>query len=260
MRAVPLLRSLPALTLGVCLIAAPLSAQIRIPKPRLPNPLNRAAPSGRPAPTYDDRVLEITDARAASLLKGLKAEQDARPALAAGYKRNQDARAAAEARSRGPEEQAQDCLANSPEFHAYTADTGGMNGLVARITALQAKGDFAAIQVITDSVTRASTRRDSALTAARQRCTAAANAAGPVAAPPEAPRIPLGDSLHIIGARAAGVTPDQYSILRERVQAFLNTNESDLRSSMYVYSDNEMTVLRGRRAQFSPYAATLSDE
>lgn len=260
MRAAPRLLTLPSLALGACLIAAPLGAQIRMPKPHLPNPLNRAtaAATGRPGPSYDDRVLEITDPRAASLLKGLKAEQDARPALAAAYKRNSDARAAAVA-ARSPEEQAQSCLANSPEFRAMTTDTGGMNAAMARVQALQAKGDYAAIQVIADSVSHASARRDSAYQAARRRCEAGV-ARAPTGPPPAAPRIGLADSLHIIGAAAAGVTPDQYSILRERVQAYLTTNEADLRSSSYVYGESEMTVLRNRRAQFSPFTTMLSDE
>src|ERR1043165_9684322 len=119
-----------------------------MPKHHLPSPLNRAATAvqGSPAPNYDDRLLEITDARAGALLKGLKAEQDARPALAAAYKRNADARAAAEVRSRGPEVQAQNCFSNSPEYRALSTDTGSMNAMVARVQALQAKGDYAAIQ------------------------------------------------------------------------------------------------------------------
>lgn len=251
------MRTLPLLL--CCLIAAPLGAQIRMPKPHLPNPLNRAPTTGRPGPTYDDRVLEITDARAANLLKGLKAEQDARPALEAAYKRNADARAAAEVASRGPEERTQECIANSPEYRAVGADSGATMAMVARVQALQAKGDYAGIQKISDSMSHAVAKRDSSLAAARQRCEANMPAA-PSGPPPAAPRIPLADSLHIIGAGAAGVTPDQYSILRERVQAYLNTNEADLRNSMYVYGANEMTVLRNRRAQFTPYATMLSDQ
>ena len=258
----PLLLVHPSLTFAACLIAAPLGAQIRMPKPHLPNPLNRAATSARPGPTYDDRVLEITEARAAGLLKGLKAEQDARPALAAAYKRNADARAAAAVASRSPEEQTQECIANTPEYRAMTSDTASaaMTALATRVQALQARGDYATISKISDSVSRAAARRDSSFTAARQRCAAAAGQAATVAPPPVEPRIPLADSLHIIGAGAAGVTPDQYSILRERVQAYLASNESDLRSSMYVYSGDEMTVLRNRRAQFTPYATVLSEQ
>ncbi len=256
------MRSTPLLL--ACLVAAPLAAQIRMPKPRLPNPISRAADavSGRPGPTYDDHVLEITDARAAALLKGLKAEQDARPALAAAYKRNQDARAAAEVRSRSPEEQTQECIANTPEYRAMTSDTASaaMTALATRIQALQARGDYTTISKISDSVSRAAAHRDSTFTAARQRCAAAAGQAGPVAPPPAEPRIPLADSLRVIGAGVAGVTPDQYTILRERGPAALMTNESDLRSSMYVYGGNEMTVLWNRKLQFAPYSAMLSDQ
>ena len=265
MPAAPLFRSLAALTLGACLVAAPASAQFRLPKPRVPNPLNRAN-SGNDnsrTPTYDDRVLEITDARLAALIRGLQAEQRQRPTLAAAYQANADARARAEAAGRDQRsaaDRAGSCVANSPEYRALMADSTNQLAMIQRIQALQAKGDYTAMQVLGDSIARAAARRDSLLAKAQQRCTAQNPADTASSAVPEKPNRTLGDSLHVIGASAAGLTPDQYSVLRERVAAFLSTDEADLRNSLWVYGNGEMQALKAKKAELQRYQATLTEE
>ena len=82
----------------LAVVATPLSAQIRLPKPKLPTPsVPVSAPNVR-MPTFDDRVLEMTDARLTALGRGLKAMKDQRAELERGYKKNADDRAAQEGR------------------------------------------------------------------------------------------------------------------------------------------------------------------
>ena len=256
--------------LVVSIVATPLAAQFHVPKPKVPNPIARVLPSTSPTrqPTYDDRVLEITDARVTALLRGLEAEKRQRPALTTGYRQNADARAADAVARRGAEgrdEQVSTCFQQSPEYRQVFADTGEagqerMNALATRITALQAKGDFAAIQAITDSVTRVTSKRDSLLTAARRKCDAIPAAKVPTGPPPAEPSKPLADSLQVIGAGAAGMSADQYAVMRERVLAYLSTDEADLRSSMYAFGGGELSVLRARKNDLQRYQTTLAAE
>ncbi|HVX88422.1 MAG TPA: hypothetical protein VG940_05800 [Gemmatimonadales bacterium] len=264
-----------ALILATGLLAASpardLAAQIRVPRPKIPNPLSRVTQGASPdtrAPSFDDRVLEITDARVTSLIRGLEIEKRQRPALADGYRRNADARAAdavARRGAEGREEQVSLCFQRSPEYQAVFADTGEagqakMVALANRIQALQARGDYNAIQAISDSVTRVASRRDSLLTAARARCDAIPAAKVPTGPPPAEPSRPLADSLRVLGAGGAGLTSDQYAILRERVLAYLSTDEAELRRSLYVFSGGELAVLRARKSDLQRYQSTLAEE
>ncbi|HET7041870.1 MAG TPA: hypothetical protein VFI13_07615 [Gemmatimonadales bacterium] len=247
------------------LIAAPANAQFRLPKPRVPNPLNRgtSASNGPRTPTYDDRVLEITDARLTTLMRGLDAEQRQRPALETAYKKNADARAAYEASQRGAEgreEQVNTCLQASPEYRSVMSDTStaAQTAMISRIQALQARGDYAAIKVISDSMAHRVAAHDSLLNAARARCEGGAAATPAPSVPPAAPAHSLADSIQILGAGASGMTVEQYAVMQERVLAYLNSDEGRT-GSLYAYSDAEMTVLRNKRAQLQRYQATLTE-
>ena len=254
-----------------CVMAAtPVAAQFHLPKPKVPNPLSRVTQAATPErqPTYDDRVLEITDARVTALLRGLEAEKRQRPTLTTAYRQNADARAADAVARRGAEgrdEQVSNCFQQSPEYRQVFADTGEagqarMTALATRIQALQARGDFAAIQAISDSVTRVTSKRDSLLTAARKRCEAIPAPKVPTGPPPPEPSKPLADSLQVLGAGAAGMSADQYAVMRERVLAYLSTDEADLRSSMYVFGGGELGVLRARKNDLQRYQTTLAAE
>lgn len=257
------------------LTATQAAAQFHIPKPKVPNPVDRvtqrATEAVTPArqPTFDDRVVEMTDARLSALIRGLRAEQQQRPALEAGYKKNSDDRAAYEVAVRSQGERANNaasCLTNSPEYRAIYGDTATQRKTAERLQKAHDRGDERMAQAIQDSIQRAMLNIDPqvamGMVTAQQRCAASQAAVGaPVAGhpPAEAPRTSLGDSLRIIGTGASGLTDDQYSVMRERVLAFLNTDEADLRRSMYVYSNTEMTALRGRRAELQRYQALLTD-
>ena len=87
----------------------------------------------------------------------------------------------------------------------------------------------------------------------------ATNAAPTPPAVIPAPRIPLADSLRVIGTGAAGMTDDQYAIMRERVLAYLTTDEAELRNSMYVFGTDELTVLRARKGDLQRYQTALAE-
>lgn len=258
----------------VLLVAAPAAAQIRMPRPRVPNPIDRAAQAATQAvtpartPTFDDRVIEMTDARLASLIRGLRAEQQQRPGLEAGYKKNSDDRAAFEVATRRQVDRAttaQNCLTNSPEFRAIYGDSAARRKTEERLQKARDRGDDRAAQAIEDSVTNAMMNIDPqvalGLVTVHQRCGAAeavaATPAAPPRMPPATPRIPLGDSLRIIGTGVSGLTDEQYGVMRERVLAYLTTDEQELRASMWAFSGTEMTALRARKSELQRYQPLL---
>ena len=265
---------IPLLFAFTVLVASPpATAQIRLPRPRVPNPVDRATQAATQAatpartPTFDDRVIEMTDARLGALIRGLRAEQQQRPGLEAGYKKNADDRAAFEVTTRRQHNRvttAQDCLVNSREYRAIYGDTAARRKTEERLQKARDRGDERAAQAIEDSVTNAMMNIDPqvamGLVTVQQRC-GASEAVAAMSTPPRipaaAPRVPLGDSLRIIGTGASGLTDEQYGVMRERVLAFLTTDEEDLRASMYVYSRAEMTALHARKSELQRYQPLL---
>jgi hypothetical protein len=268
----PLLVVLLALLLSV---PAPerLTAQIRMPRPRVPNPLDRARAAATPArtPTFDETVIEITDRRLSSLIRGLRAEQEQRPGLEAAYKRNADERAAAQVAQRRAGERinsAQSCFVNSPEYRRIYGDTASQRRAKERIDAARERKDEAAATRIEDSISQSMMMIDPeiamGLMTAQQRCGISdptlyspTQMAAQAQAQSSQPRVPLGDSLRIIGTGASGMTPEQYAMMRERVLAFLTTDEDALRGSLWAYTNGEMTALRAKRSELERYQAVL---
>jgi hypothetical protein len=259
--------------LACALGARPVGAQFRLPKPKIPNPVSRATQAATQAvtparqPTFDDQVIEMTDARLSALIRGLRAEQSQRPALEAGYKKNTDDRAAFQVATRRQNDginNAQDCLTNSPEFRAFNGDTAAKRKTAERIQKARDGGHEAQAQAIEDSVGQAMMMVDPqvamGLTTAQQRCgMSKAVAAMPTTArvPPQEPRLRLGDSLRVIGRGASGMTGEQYGVMRERVLAYLTTDEDELRASLWVFSGTEMTALRARKTELQRYQTLL---
>lgn len=74
------------------------------------------------------------------------------------------------------------------------------------------------------------------------------------------PRIPVADSLRVLGAGAAGMTPEQYTLMQERVLAYLVTDEAQTaRGQGWAFSAGEVRVLHARRAALQPYQQFLAD-
>lgn len=257
--------------LALVLAASPVAAQFRIPKPKLPNPLNRATASagGPRAPEYDDRVIEITDARITGLLRGLKVEQDQRPALVAGYKKNADDRAAAEVAMRNhsdPVSRWQACMMRVMEI-----DTVAQARFQRRLNAARERNDDATVERLQDSMTQAmladAPRMAQAQAQAMQpggKCgptpTAAAMAAAQPRIVPE-PSLPLADSLHVLAAGSAGMTADQFAVMQERVLGYLTTDDAELArgQGMWAFGATELNVLHNRRAALQQYQSILTD-
>ena len=260
----------PLLVLALAAFATPATAQFRVPRPRVPNPVDRATQAATQAvtparqPTFDDRVLEMTDARLGALIRGLSAEQQQRPGLERTYKRNADERAAAEVAIRRQSDATtrwQHCL-----VQVMGIDTVAQARLDRRMAAARERGDDRTVERLEDSVMQAMMTKGPDLALAQAdaikpggKCgpapTAGAAALPPRIVPP--PRISLGDSLRVIGTGASGMADEPYGIMRERVLAYLTTDEDDLRTSMYVFGRTELTALKARKSELQRYQSLL---
>ena len=256
-------RSLLLLTV----LATPLSAQIRLPKPKLPTPSlpGASAPNVR-MPSYDDRVLEITDARLTALMRGLKVAKDQRPVLERGYKKNADDRAAQEVAIRRQGDVTtrwNHCL-----MEAMGIDTAAQRRLDERMQAARDRNDQRTVKRLEDSVANAMMTKGADMAMAQAKAIEPGGKCGPMPKVNQAvtqptlipePRIPLADSLQVMSAGAAGMTQEQYAVMQERVLAFLTTPSHDLGSSAYAYSPNELRVLQAKRSELARYQDAMTE-
>ncbi len=226
-------RTAAALMLVAALSAAPVGAQF---KPKLPKigPIGGKAPTAAqaaPAPTFNDRVVEITDDRAEGLLAGFRAEL---AALDASDKERASARAAYEEENKrhgarlreyeGKNKAWQDCqnanvkpAQDKAERKGKKAEedfTGGdqeafdrrMEELSKRMEAAQAKGDMATMMAITDSISKSAGVASSMEAGkAGKELQAASEKCGPEPVAPEPPTPPsdAGPNLEAEGSTAA---------------------------------------------------------
>lgn len=251
----------------LAVLATPLSAQIRLPKPKIPTPsVPVSAPNVR-MPTYDDRVLEMTDARLVSLMRGLKVTKDERPALERGYKKNADDRAAQEVAMRRTSDAMtrwQECL-----LSVSGIDTIAMKSFDRRMRAAESRGDTREVNRLQDSMVQAQMNEGGKAAMAQMEAIKPGGKCGPQPTVPTSvsqpkvipePRIPLGDSLQVLSAAAAGMTAEQYAVMQERVLAYLTTPSHDLGSSLYAYSPNELRVLQAKRSELARYQDQMTEQ
>ena len=66
--------------------------------------------------------------------------------------------------------------------------------------------------------------------------------------------------IRIIGTGQSGMTADQYAMMRERVLAFLTTDEDALRGSLWAYTSSELAALRAKRSELERYQEALAAE
>ena len=196
------------------------------------------------APTFDDRVLEITDARLEQLLRGLKAEQ------AAAAKQEQ-ANAAENARMAEAEKrnEAYGKCADpyTKELLRYTGMTMGL--------ALAAKREQDRTGKVTgpmqDSVKAVTTRMQKVAADLEAKC-------GPS---PEQPSFDAmggeGSDPEAMGAKAAGLKAEQYAVLRERAAAFLLARGG--RTGSYVYVAGERAALERRAGDLAAFRKLLGE-
>jgi hypothetical protein len=285
-------RHTAVLALLTVLAAAPAAAQF---KPKMPKigPIGgktqeAAAQTSPRTPTFNERVIEITDPRIDGLLAGYNAEL---AALDAADKKHGSVRAAYEeenkqhpARLKEYEakhktwQQCQDTNVKpadakaKKETEAAQAQVTGedqeaferrMNEIAERIKAAQAKGDMTEVMRLSDSLSKAvgMTSANAAQKASSDMQAAAAKCgAEPVR--PEPPTPPSYPDLKLdqAGAAAARMTPEQYAIMKERVRyAVREEGKVEVTSSMWAFSGDELETMKRRGPELYKAAQALQD-
>jgi hypothetical protein len=281
-------RRLVALSLLGPLCAAPAAAQLK-PKLSKLNPLAKKEAAVAPrAPTFNDRVLEITDGRVDQLLKGYTAEAAAlkaserqlaaarvayedenkkHPARLKEYERNHQTWQScqdrvvkpAEAKARADMEKSQDEITGGDE----AAFERRMQDIQKRIQAAQAAGNMEEVLRLADSLQQnmgmksavAANQASAEVQEAGRTC-----GAEPVRPDPPTPPSANQANLDAAGAQAAGLTQEQYAILKERTQAAID-EEGTMRvsSSSWAFSGDELAVLEKRADELHQGYAPLRD-
>lgn len=282
-------RGVVGVSLLSLLCALPASAQF---KPKLPkvNPLAKkevAAPGA--GPQFNDRVLEITDARVDQLLKGYAAES---ASLAAASRDQAAARAAYEeenkkhpARLKEYEQKHaawQDCQDKvvKPAEAKAKADmqrsqdeiTGGdeaaferkMAEVQKRIQAAQAAGDMNEVMRLADSLQQnLGMKSGASAMQASAEMQAAGSKCGAEPERPDAPTPPPANSPNLdqAGSKAAGLTAEQYAILKERIEAALDEDgKVRVPPTSGAYSGGELGVLGNRGPELRKAYGPIRDQ
>jgi hypothetical protein len=224
-------------------------------------------------PTFDERVLEITDPRLTSLLRGLAAEKSSIDRLKRLQKQQQDAEAAAEVRNRqdtrtdaqkqaaadAAGRRATQCYQNTPIYKDVHGADREQRTMDAAMKAAQS-GDATVMKAFSDSVQRAAMAQDSLLKRAALGC--GLDQYGeplPPAGSQSIPQVYVRDSLLTAGTRASGMEWEQYVVMRERAIAFAGSSAQELRNSSWAFTSNELHVLEGKRSELARYQEILME-
>jgi hypothetical protein len=240
-------RVLPAALL-LLLAPAAAAAQFGGLRKQLESRLDKSVLGGAPAqaaaaPAYSDRVLEITDARLEQLLAGLRVE-------AAEAERARRAQAAENARAAAYEKAGEAYgRCSEPYAKALLRYTGMTMGLALAAQREQSKTGRVGgpMQDSLKAVTARVVRTKDEMVA---RC-----GEGPGAAPFEAMGDAAADAPEAGGARAAGLKPEQYAVLRERAAAWLLARDG--RTGRYAFAAGERAALERRAGLLAPYRTLL---
>lgn len=264
------------LSLLTALAAAPAVAQF---KPKLPKIGS--------APTFNDRIIEITDARIDGLLQGYTAEL---AALDAADTKHAGVRAAYEEENKKHPallkqndakhtswQSCQDTIVKPAEAKAkkeaegaQAEMTGGdqadferrMNEIGERIKAAQAKGDMAEVMRLSDSISRIGMASAVSANQASSDLQAAAGKCGREPVRPEPPTPPTYPDLNLdqSGATAAKMTPEQYAIMKERVRyAVREEGKVEVTSSMWAFSGDELKAMQKRGPELHKAGQALEE-
>jgi hypothetical protein len=239
-----------AATLTAALLLLPTAAHAQFGglKRRLEAEVGRAvlgeAPSkAQSAPTFNDRVLEITDARLAQLVVGLRAEvaatESAKQAQAA-----TNARAAEHDKALAAYDR---CI--EPYRKELLRYTGMTMGLALAAKREQGKTGQAG-GPMQDSLKAVTTRMAKVGEDLHAKC-----GEGPGPSPYETMSDESGSDPEAQGARAAKLGGDQYAVLRERVAAYLQARGRGTGS--YVYGAGERAALDARAGELAGFRKQL---
>ncbi len=239
-------------------------------------------------PTFNERLLEITDERLTGLVAGYKAEL---AALDAAEGKQAGVRAAYEDENRqyparlkdyearhAKWQQCQDTYVKPAEAKgkkdadaAQRQITGGdeadferrMQAVAERMKAAQAKGDMAEVMRLSDSISQAvgapSAASANQISAEMQ---AAAAKCGAEPARPEPPTPPGQPDVNLdqAGAAAAKMSPEQYAIMKERVRyAVREDGEVEVTSSIWAFSPDELQAMEKRGAELYEAGQALEE-
>ena len=226
--------------------------------------------------SFDEHVLEITDARVTQFVQGLEAESRVAAQLdkqdTEGIeKRNRASQEAHQKleddydRKRQTWEQCAEPEEKrvNKEMASYGKsldDPAAMEKLQTRMKAAQAKGDLAEIRRLSDSVSKvamgAASKGQNAN--AELQATIAKKCGAPPVEPADAPApepMLTFQDVRNAGLKASGFTDRQYAILRERILPFI-VSKGKTNSGM-IYTDAEAQVLAARLGDLSPYAGIV---
>jgi hypothetical protein len=288
----PCVRHTAVLALLTALAAAPAAAQFKPKMPKIGSaggkPQATASHTTPRTPTFNERVVEITDAGIDGLLAGYSAEL---AALDAADKKQGSGRAAYEEENRKHParlkeyeakhktwQQCQDTHVKPAEAKAQKETeaaqaqmTGGdqedferrMNAVAERIKAAQAKGDMNEVMRLSDSLGKAvgmpsanaAQKASSDMQAAAAKCGAEPVRPEPPT-PPSYPDLKLDEA----GAAAARMTPEQYAIMKERVRyAVREEGKVEVTSSMWAFSGDELAAMEKRGPELYKAGQALQD-
>src|SRR5687768_9595221 len=280
-----MLRAL-CLAFALALVASPAHAQLGGLKKRAEKAVaNKVAPKAatgaRPTPTFDDVVVELTEARVATLLTGFAAEAKAfaknqedeagRKQREAVYRQQREEyeRAHAAWEKKGAAWRActdkyrTEMAARSQQGQSFvqSTDTMKLKAIALRIQNAQQRGDMTEARRLTDSLT-------SLMGAAvaqygtgdiEKRANAECGTQPEEPQQPEAPSQPVSLSTLADGSKASGMPEEQYRIARERVLAWLSLGDDKITrgETTYAFTDAELAALNARRADLRQYETIL---
>lgn len=264
-----------ALLLAATMTAAPLHAQLRMPRLRdVTAKVNPAAGARVGVVRYDEHVLEITAERLAMLRRGLAAEQEMarkvdaqdpdahqreRNAADQRYRREREAYDAAVARhdqcsQRASADRRRELAALEPS----EAELKQIEAAAERLRKAHQAGDMAEVMRLTDSLAQAGNRiGQAAAVASGKAMEQASSACGPRPVPPsrdgDNPRLLTYEDITRAGHEAAGLQSRAYRILRERVAPLvLGQSPGGL-----VYQPGELTAINAAMNDLKPFADLL---
>lgn len=274
------------LAFAVVALTSPAQAQLGGLKKRAEKAVaNKVAPqantAARGTPTFDDAVVELTDARVARMLTGFAAEARAAEKNRQ-YEAGRKQREAAYQRQLEDHQRARDdwekkhalwdrCVqkyrdeidakGREAQARAKTIDTVAIKAIGARIQAAQARGDRAEAIRLTDSLSRAMSgamgdysKPDDTEQRARADC-------GDEPAEPRQPERPAEETVSTVpeGVRASGIPDNQYRIARERILAWLSLGDDKITrgETKYAFTDAELAALGAKRGELRQYESVL---
>ena len=272
---------------AIALLVSPAQAQLGALKKRAEKAVaSKVAPqastTSRATPTFDNAVIELTEARVAQLLTGLAAEAKTAARIRAD-EAGREQREAAYRQQRDQHNRAQEAWQRKSDawdkcmekYHAevnargqqsqsfvQSTDTMKLKALALRIQNAQQRGDMPEAKRLTDSLTSimnaAVTQYGTADIEKRARAECGDRPEEPQA--PEAPAQLVSMSTLPDGSKASGIPEEPYRIARERVLAWLSLGDDKITrgETKYAFTDAELASLNARRADLRQYETLLS--